>query len=209
MALGLARRHAATGATSDLEEALDRIGREKERLNELIGQLLELVRLESGETQAEHEQVDLDALVRDIAADAQFEAQARDRKVLLSGSIDCKILGSPELLRRAIENVVRNALTYTAPQTAVEVRLHSDGEVCSITVRDHGPGVPEESLERLFEPFYRVQTSRDRQSGGVGLGLAITQRAIRAHHGAVHACNVPDDGLQIEIRLPVSRERSI
>src|SRR5205085_5320335 len=112
-----------------------------------------------------------------------------------------------ELIRSAIENVVRNAARHTAQGTEVEIALRcedvSDKRYAVINVRDHGAGVPEESLEEIFRPFYRVEDARDRQTGGTGLGLAITARAVRLHSGTIKAANAPDGGLVVEIRLPM------
>jgi two-component system sensor histidine kinase CpxA len=113
-----------------------------------------------------------------------------------------------DLLRSALENVVRNAVAYTADGTTVEITCgvadDSSQPVTEIRVRDRGPGVPDEELEHLFEPFYRVSESRDRKSGGAGLGLAITARSIRLHGGSVEAANHPDGGLEVTIRLPAT-----
>jgi two-component system sensor histidine kinase CpxA len=117
------------------------------------------------------------------------------------------IHGSEEMLRRGIENVVRNAVRYTAEGTEVEIavsrRRGDSGEAAVIRVRDHGPGVPEEALSRMFLPFYRVADARDRQTGGTGIGLAVTERAIRLHKGTVAAANAPDGGLVVEM-LPIT-----
>ena len=117
--------------------------------------------------------------------------------------------GNTELLRSAIENVVRNAILHTPEETEIEVSLRvapgkegSNTHVALVTVRDHGPGVPPEALSELFRPFYRVTEARDRQSGGVGLGLSITERAVHFHDGDVTAENAPDGGLVITICLP-------
>ncbi len=107
------------------------------------------------------------------------------------------------MLRRAIENVVRNAIRYTPKSSAVEITLDRAKEYALITVRDHGTGVPEESLKELFRPFYRVAEARDRQTGGIGLGLAITERAITLHHGTVSAMNLLEGGLQVNMQLPL------
>lgn len=202
VALELVRRQAGTAALP----ALDRIERETERLNELIGQLLTLSRLESGAPPINSESVDLTALVREISADAEFEARARQRSVAVRKLDECFTTGSAELLRRAIENVVRNALRYAPENTAVELTLQRAGNSARLTIRDHGEGVPVESLPDLFRPFYRVAEARDRQTGGIGLGLAITDRAVRLHGGEVTAANAVDGGFVIEIRLPL-RER--
>lgn len=205
MALGLARRHAESGASLELVEDFNRIGREKERLNELIGQLLELVRLESGENPAPRERIELEELVREIAEDAAFEARAAGKGVLVARAERCHVFGARELLQSAIENVVRNALAYTAPATIVEINLAVEADYSVLRVRDRGAGVPDDAVMKIFEPFYRVASARDRQSGGVGLGLAITQRAVASHGGSIVARNVPENGgLEIEMRLPLA-----
>lgn len=203
MALALARRHASEGKSGEeIGTALERIGRETHRLNELIGQLLELTRLESGDTGIP-QTVDLDELVSEVAADADFEAQTHQKAVRVTDTLPCITVGSRELLHSALENVVRNAARFTQPGTEVEVSLGQEALEAVVKVRDYGPGVPETALTRLFEPFYRVEAARDRGSGGVGLGLAITERAIRSHGGTVIARNAEGGGLEIEMRLPV------
>lgn len=135
----------------------------------------------------------------------------------------CTITGSEELLRPAIENVIRNAVQYTAEGSEVEIEIKVaaslDGRSTSsnvqllnqgagfaeITVRDHGAGVPENALAEIFRSFYRVDDARDRESGGTGLGLAITERAVRLHGGTVTAQNAPDAGLIVTITLPLDR----
>jgi len=204
MALALARHHATSGNQNEVEVAFERITREKERLNQLIGQLLDLVRLESGEYSDVREILDLEKLVGEIADDADFEARQHGREVSIIHSTPCRVFGSHELLRRAIENVVRNAVAYTPPDTAVQIALDVQREYSLLRVRDRGEGVPEESLSKLFEPFYRVAEARDRHSGGVGLGLAISARAVASHGGSILAANAAEGGLELEIRLPLA-----
>ena len=203
VALELARKSSGPQA----EPSLDRIGREAERMNELIGQLLRLARLEERPEPGQQKEVPLSALVRKVAADADFEAAGQNRAVRVVESEECFVTGSEALLRSAIENIVRNAVSYTAEKTHVEVSLSSrktDGRsYASILVRDHGPGVPESALAEIFRPFYRVGNARDRQSGGTGLGLAIAKRIIRLHGGAVHAANTSENGLVVEMILPI------
>ena len=188
--------------------ALERIQREAESLNEMIGQLLALTRLETGTLHDERTEVDLVNLVRDIAADADYEARSRQRSVVLNTVERCTVTGNQELLRRAINNVVRNAVHYTREGTAVEIDLSSQADEAAgksnvvITIRDHGTGVPEESLNKIFEAFHRVDEARDRESGGTGLGLAIAQRAVKLHGGTIAASNAKDGGLIIKICLP-------
>jgi signal transduction histidine kinase len=202
VALGLARLHTNPEATEDL----DRIEMESGRLNSLIGNLLRLARLESGSELLEGEPVSLDQVVTEVASDADFEAKSRKRHVRVTQSDACTISGNRQLLRSAIENVIRNAVNYTAEGTEVQVALLRESmnghTIALIRVRDHGRGVPEELLNDIFLPFYRVGDARDRSSGGSGLGLSITDRAIRLHGGSVNAANCLDGGLLIELRLP-------
>jgi two-component system sensor histidine kinase CpxA len=202
VALGLTRLHANPEAAS----GLDRIELEAGRLNTLIGSLLRLARLEGRSEPLEGEPVRLDEVLAEVSADADFEAQSRQRKVRVVQSVPCTISGNKELLRSAVENVIRNAVNYTAEGTEVEIALRkaaNNGNTAAvITVRDHGRGVPEDSLPDIFLPFYRVGDARERTSGGSGLGLSITDRAIRLHGGSVQATNCPDGGLAIELKLP-------
>jgi signal transduction histidine kinase len=199
VALELARQRAGDDAAT----ALQRIEREAETLNEMIGQLLALTRLENHTDAVEKTSFDLVQLVREIVDDADYEARNRNRSVRFESPQVCQILGNEQLLRRAIENVVRNAVQYTANETEVEVKLHC-GDQAVITVSDHGPGVPAETLDKLFRPFYRVDEARDRNSGGTGLGLAIAERAVRIHGGKVEAANVATGGLTVTLKLPTN-----
>jgi two-component system, OmpR family, sensor histidine kinase CpxA len=201
VALGLARHEAGPERAG-----LDRIEREAERLNTLIGQLLTLARLESGTTGPAREAVELGSIAREVAADADFEARGRGRAVRVTDAGNTGVLGDAELLRSAIENVVRNAVRHTREGTTVEIALRREVVAGSprvrITVRDHGPGVPEAALPYIFEPFYRVGEARERTTGGVGLGLTIAHRTIRLHGGTLAAANAPDGGLVVELGLP-------
>lgn len=203
VALGLARQRASL----DTRGMLDRIELEAERINELIGRLLTLSRMEGGQSLA-FVPVALSDLVQDVAQDADFEAQARKCDVHCEVVPECTVAGNDLLLRSAVENVVRNAVRYTAESTAVEVQLLvEDGPPTAvIRVSDRGPGVPEEALEKLFQPFYRLDDARGRESGGVGLGLSIAERAVRLHGGSVTARNREGGGLVVEIRLPHNQQ---
>jgi two-component system sensor histidine kinase CpxA len=202
VALGLARQRSGVEANG----ALDRIERESDNLNEMISQLLELTRLESGTDVRKRTVIDLASLVRDVAEDADYEARGVNRSVQVVWTERCSINGIEDLLRSAVENVVRNAVRFTPEGTAVEVALQrqngAGANFAVISVRDHGNGVAEESLEKIFHPFYRAEDARDRQSGGgTGLGLAITERAVRMHGGSVKAANAKEGGLSVEMRL--------
>jgi two-component system sensor histidine kinase CpxA len=206
VALGLVRRN----DTSSGEKYLDRIEAETERLNELIGQLLTLTIIDSGSEQFQRETVDLADLVMEVVDDAGFEAEEHNRWVRIIACEALQIAGNREMLRRVVENVVRNAVRYTDKGTAVEIVLHAmqhdGGSWAVLSVRDHGPGVPETALADIFRPFYRVADARDRQSGGTGIGLAIVERAMHMHKGTVTARNAPEGGLIVEIRLPIQKE---
>ena len=208
VALDLARKRAGAAAAADL----DRIEREAKRLNEMIGQLLTLSRSESDANGHGARALDLAALVREVAADADFEAQASGRSVEIVECEGCRMKGTAALLRSAVENVVRNAVRYTPEGTAVKLSLRcvregADASAC-IRIRDEGAGVPEEALSEIFRPFYRMDDSRARETGGTGLGLAITERAVRLHGGTVTASNVPGGGFVVEIRLPLNASAS-
>ena len=204
VALGLARQRSGVESA----DMLERIELEASRLNELIGRILTLARLEDGEQQVPQTPVPLDELVANIAEDAEFEAQARHCHVhteIPEGNWDVR--GNDSLLHSAVENVVRNAIRYTQERSSVAIALTREpgakGPEAVLQVSDSGPGVPADALSKLFLPFYRLDDARGRLTGGVGLGLAITERAVRFHGGKVTAFNRPEGGLRIEIRLPL------
>jgi two-component system sensor histidine kinase CpxA len=200
VALQLARDREGARAA----DAFDRIERETGRLDDLIGRLLLLERLEARAPDAGALDFDLCDLLNEVADDAAFEASSSRRGVELEANEPCPMRGYPTLIRSAFDNVLRNAVRHTAEGTAVEVSIDSGEGIAEITIRDHGPGVPDDQLGTLFEPFTRVSDSRQRVTGGAGLGLAIARRAIEIHGGAVTARNHPDGGLEVAIRLPLS-----
>ncbi|MBN1774087.1 MAG: HAMP domain-containing protein [Deltaproteobacteria bacterium] len=203
VALQLARGKAGEAAAG----ALDQIERDAERLSELVGQILTVTKLEHAPDERRTAPVALAELLRQVCDDADFEARSRGRRVELSPPGPATVRGVEEVLRRAVENVVRNAVRWTADGTTVEVRLErttgAGGEArVRVHVRDHGPGVPEAELTGIFQPFRRVDDARRREDGGVGLGLSITERAVRVHGGMVEARNHPEGGLEVLLELP-------
>ncbi len=204
----LARLQAAVGlARQDptrMEATLERIERETNRLDAMVGEILTLARLESRTGAPAKEPVDFAHLVASIAEDARFEAEASGRRVVADISGDARVMGDPALLHRAVENVVRNAIKFTAAGTAVAISLATTGERAVLTVNDHGPGIAPEELSKVFEPFYRAA---DTDASGFGLGLAIAQRAVEAHGGTIRASNIPGGGLSVEISLPSFTQR--
>jgi two-component system, OmpR family, sensor histidine kinase CpxA len=172
-----------------------------------MGQLLTLSRLEAGFSSGEKEDVNFAQLVEEVAADANFEAQALGKSVSLQTASSVILRNAdPHALRSACENIIRNAVRFTRPGSDVQIVLDVDrtaSEPCTLlSVRDHGPGVPEDSLQAIFQPFYRISGDGP-ATGGNGLGLAIASEAIRLHRGTISAENLRPTGLQVIIHLPV------
>jgi two-component system sensor histidine kinase CpxA len=197
--LGVAVELARSG--DDRESALNRIQKESDRLNSLVGQLLQVTRAEGDPSLLRPVPVQMDEMVAALVDDCSIEASARGCSLVLDSREPVTVEGDPELLRRAVENVMRNAIRYAPPETAVTVRVGRNNGSCVVSVRDAGPGVPEEALPRIFDPFYRVESDRNRASGGVGLGLSIARRAVELHKGRLTARNV-NPGLAVEMELP-------
>lgn len=188
------------------DPAFDQAEQDMALLDEMIGRLLTIAKLDTAAQQLRMTDVDVSELVSQIVGDANFELQSTEERVLLTSGGKLVVRGNPELLHSAIENVVRNAIHYTAPGMPVEVRVSEEQQQAQpfvrVGIRDHGPGVHESELANIFRPFYRVADARDRQSGGAGLGLAIADRVVRSHGGRIQARNAVPDGLLVEILLP-------
>lgn len=182
---------------------IERIERESVRMDKLVGELLTLSRLEAGVTGAMEDEIRMDDLLTDIIDDARFEAEANHRHVDGKATSQTVIYGGAELLYRAIENVVRNAVKQTMPDSTVAINTKVDriSGLLHIAVLDRGPGVPEEELDLIFEPFFRSSRTR-KNSNGYGLGLTIARRIIEAHNGQIRAGNRIDGGLCVDITLP-------
>ena len=189
-------------------EYLDRIALEVEHLDQLIGQLLTLARIDSGADSSLKETVELSGLIQEVVVDGNFEAQAKCCTVRVDSENLCTTTGAREQLRRAIENVVRNAIRYTQPSTDVEITLRKQCATALsravIQVRDHGPGVSSEHLEKIFLPFYRISMTNGEPASGAGLGLAITERIVRMYGGTVSATNALDGGLIVNLELSLT-----
>jgi two-component system sensor histidine kinase CpxA len=199
--LGVAVELARSGDDANL--ALNRIQKESDRLNALVGQLLQVTRAEGDPSSLRHAPLRLDELVRQLVEDSSMEAAAHGCELKYEKREPVTVAGDPELLRRAVENVIRNAIRHAPRETAVEVSLARDDGKAVVGVRDQGSGVPEEALPRLFDAFYRVEGDRDRASGGIGLGLSIARRAMELHKGSIRARNARP-GLEVEMELPVA-----
>ena len=182
------------------EEALTQIQKDTDRLAILVNELLDVTRGD-GEPMARLEDVSLGALVAKIAADCHWSSRPAPAAQRSSPAGPSWSRPCPELIRRAVENVLRNAVRHAPAGSSIDITVARTAAWSTIAIRDRGPGVPEDQLEKIFRPFFRVEDDRDRETGGVGLGLAIAQRAIAQHGGRIRARNA-DPGLEILIELP-------
>lgn len=191
-----------TRTAEDRDAAAAKLRKEIDRLAHLVGALLQVTRAEGDPAAHRLEDVPLSELLHDLVDDWAPEAASRGCRIEPRIQPAVTVCGDRELIRRALENVISNSVRYAPAGTAVETILEKSPSDALLTVRDYGPGVPEELLPRLFTPFFRADASRDGATGGVGLGLAIAQRAIHLHHGSISARNA-EPGLKVEIRIPL------
>jgi signal transduction histidine kinase len=194
-AVRLARSH------PDQDAALNRIERDVDRIATMVSELVEITRAEGDPEARKFEIIDLKQVVNDIVGEERIDAELRECRLQVSGRLERPLLGDPELLRRAIANVLRNAIRYSPSHAAVEVTLAETADTSLVEIRDHGPGVSDELLSQIFKPFFRVEDSRDTSSGGIGLGLSIAMRAVQVHQGTITAENAKP-GLKVQIMLP-------
>lgn len=182
---------------SSREAHMQRIETEAQRLEELIGQLL------SSEVRpiALDDHIDLVALLQHLCEDARFEGQAQHKGVVLRCDLTAAVVPSHgDLLHKCFDNVLRNAIAHTPQHSDVVVTLTAQDNSYTVSIADRGPGVSEGELDKIFDPFYRVDTARTRESGGFGLGLSIARRAVLQHGGAIHAQNT-GNGLMVVVTL--------
>jgi two-component system, OmpR family, sensor histidine kinase CpxA len=191
------------------DSAFDHMEQDIDCMSEMIGRMLTVAKLDASSTEVQMTRVDLGDLASRVVRSAEFELRERDNAVRFTMREECFVHGNAELLQSAIENVIRNAVRYTSSDASVEVQLQhvekDGGSFILLSIRDFGTGVPEAELSNIFRPFYRVANDRDRQSGGAGLGLAIADRVIRVHRGAIRAQNADPHGLRVEILLPADQ----
>ena len=188
--------------STDSKAALDRIERDVDRISSLVADIVEITFVEGDPALRGAETVRIADIVSEVVRDCGVEAQFRDCIIEAAGEISGAVLGSRELLRRAVENVLRNAIRYSPEKTAIQLSIAQNEREAIIVIRDFGPGVPQDALTRIFDPFFRVEEARDTNSGGLGLGLSIAKRAVQVHHGAITAENAAP-GLRVRIAIPL------
>lgn len=189
---------------TDSKAALDRVDREANRITSLVSEIVEMTRLEGDPAARTMEPVDLGKVVEETVDDCRIEAQLfRGCNIRVEGKLSAEVSGDRELLRRAVENVLRNAIRYSPEKSNIDLSLAEKSGGANIVVRDYGPGVPSELLNQIFEPFFRVEEARDEETGGIGLGLSIARRSVRLHRGTITAENA-EPGLRVKIEIPAT-----
>lgn len=185
-----------------VEKELMRIAYETDKLNELIRQILSLASLDASQNEIAFEKIDIVELIHSIVSDANYEIQHRVIPIRLTTPQTCEAEVCYPLLRSAIENIIRNALRYTPEDQPINITLLQKEDNIHISIEDSGPGIPEEKLSQVFDPFFRVDDSRTQRTGGFGLGLAIAKRAILLHKGHIYAKNLSQGGLGVVLSFP-------
>jgi signal transduction histidine kinase len=186
----------------DGEASLDRIERDVDRIAWLVADIVEFNLLESGPAVQEPEIVRAGEIMDEVIRDCAVEAEIRSCRIAVNGQLAGEISGNPELLRRAVENVLRNGIRYSPQHSTIDVSIAEDSRTATIAVRDYGPGVPEDALIHIFDPFFRVEEARNAMGGGSGLGLSIAKQAVQVHHGTITAENA-SPGLRVQIIIPL------
>lgn len=189
----------------DRNAAILRLQKEADRLTTLVGSLIEVTRAEGDPSTGRFETLSARDILESVVEGCAFEAEARHCRVRVRNDSMRTFRGHPELLRRAVENVVRNAIRHAPSGTDIDVEATDGPSGVTIAVRDTGPGVAEALIPKLVEPFFRVDEARDSSSGGVGLGLSIAHRAVQLHHGTLLVENA-HPGLRVSMTIPDSQE---
>lgn len=190
------------------DDEFDRMEAECLRLNILISEILDYARLDQSTNTLNKKATNLPKIITTLVSNANYEFSSDTPRVIIKKLDACQLMLDERLIYRAIENVLRNALQYTPKDHSVYVSLDLDDSLqhVKIIIEDTGPGVPDEQLSKIFNPFYRVDTSRAKKTGGYGLGLAIAKQAIHLHGGSIHASNCVHGGLIVEMILGITYE---
>jgi len=194
--------------SSDPTAALERIERDVDRIASLIADIVEINVVEDAPALQDKREICVRDIIHEVVRDCSVEAEIRGCRIDVSGNVCASVQGNPELLRRAVENVLRNGIRYSPEKSPIELNISENENHAVITIRDYGPGVPDDSLSRIFDPFFRVEEARNTNGGGSGLGLSIAKRAVCVHRGTICAENAAP-GLRVVISIPLTGEASV
>lgn len=200
VAIGIAQQNEGTESPQLSEKLLDRIEKEANKIDEMLAQVLQLSKLDSENIMTDKQDADVAKILASIVSDARYEAKAKGIVVEANIPENARFFIDPTLLGRAFDNVLRNAVKYASENISVFAEKNQDK--FEVVIEDDGPGIPENDLISIFEPFYRVSTARNRETGGTGLGLAIAKQAISAHNGNITISNKQQGGLSVKISIP-------
>ena len=189
----------------DPASALERIERDVNRIASLVADIVEINVVEDDPALQDKREICISDIINEVVRDSSLEADARGCTIQVSGNVCGQVHGNPELLRRAVENVLRNAIRYSPEKLPIELSISETEDEAHIVVRDFGPGVPDWSIKRIFDPFFRVEEARNTNGGGSGLGLSIAKRAVHLHRGAIRAENATP-GLRVTIAIPLTQQ---
>ena len=194
--------------SSDSTAALERIERDVDRIASLVSDIVEINVVEDDPALQDTREICVRDIIEEVVRDSSVEAEIRGCRIQVHGNVCGQVHGNPELLRRAVENVLRNGIRYSPDKSPIELCLRENADEAMISIRDYGPGVPDQSLTRIFDPFFRVEEARNTNGGGSGLGLSIAKRAVHVHHGSIVAENATP-GLRVTIIIPLTRLQDI
>jgi signal transduction histidine kinase len=193
--------------SADTKSALDRIERDVDRIAALVSDIVEINFIDCGPVAAETgiaraADIPVSEIMDEVIRDCAMEAEIHGCRIAVKGRLAGQLTGNRELLRRAVENVLRNGIRYSPQHSTIDVSIAENSRTATIAVRDYGPGVPQDALTRIFDPFFRVEEARDSMGGGSGLGLSIAKQAVQVHHGTIIAENA-SPGLRVQITIPL------
>ena len=194
--------------SSDSTTALERIERDVDRIASLVADIVEINVVEDDPALQDKREICVHDVISEVVRDCRVEAEIRGCVIEVNGDVCGPVHGNPELLRRAVENVLRNGIRYSPEKSSIELSLSENPDEATISIRDFGPGVPDKALTRIFDPFFRVEEARNTNGGGSGLGLSIAKRAVHLHRGSITAENATP-GLRVTIVIPLTHEEAV
>lgn len=194
--------------SSDSTAALERIERDVDRIASLVADIVEINVVEDNPASQDTREICVRDIIEEVVQDCSVEAEIRGSRIEVRGNVCGQVHGNPELLRRAVENVLRNGIRYSPEKSPIELNLSENADEAVIAIRDYGPGVPDEALARIWDPFFRVEEARNANGGGSGLGLSIAKRAVHVHRGSIVAENATP-GLRVIITIPLTRVKAV